>query len=55
MRKYILIFAILFAGAFIGSLLFNHINPWLGLAVFIVTFIYSLNLLIKIIKNESND
>lgn len=55
MRKYLLIFAVPFTGAVIGGLLFNHINPWLGFAVFIATFIYSLNLLIKNIKNESND
>ena len=38
MKKNLLIISVFLLGLFFSNLIFNHVNPWLGLLSYVLTF-----------------
>lgn len=53
-KRKLLLIGLMLLGIIIGNRIYNHVHAWLGLAVILVAFIYSVYMFIQILKDEEN-
>lgn len=57
MKKYhrSLLVLCLIIGVIVGNRVFNHLSAWIGLFIIVVTILFTIYKLIKLINNERKD